>query len=168
MRMTCCMPVTPTREMLRCERGRRACTSVAAGVAMELGSFIDASDDTHAKRGCDSSGSGVWWLGGWDSHRRWTRSAIRARHDRANPGALLDLGGDVDVKEDRVLLLDRPDASFADIEELRPLLAEARERGFVTFEELASCLEEVDVTKEQLRDLRSYLVDHGIDVLSED
>ena len=65
-------------------------------------------------------------------------------------------------------LLERAEASFAEIEELRPLLAEARERGYVTFEELAASLEEVDVTKEQLRDLRAHLVERGIDLLAQD
>src|SRR5438105_2281131 len=73
----------------------------------------------------------------------------------------------VDPKEDGALL-ERGEASVAEIEELRPLLAEARERGFVTFEELAGSLEEVDVTKEQLRDLRAYLVEQGIDLLAQD
>ena len=74
----------------------------------------------------------------------------------------------MDAKEDGALLVDRPGTSFAEIEELRPLLAEARDRGYVTFEELAGCLEEVEVTKEQLRDLRAYLVEQGIDLLSQD
>ena len=73
----------------------------------------------------------------------------------------------MDPKEDGALL-ERGEASIAEIEELRPLLAEARERGFVTFEELAGSLEEVDVTKEQLRDLRAYLVEQGIDLLAQD
>ncbi|TMK68360.1 MAG: sigma-70 family RNA polymerase sigma factor [Actinobacteria bacterium] len=57
---------------------------------------------------------------------------------------------------------------MAEIEELRPVLAEARERGYVTFEDLAASLEEVEVTKEQLRDLRTYLVDRGIELLAQD
>jgi RNA polymerase primary sigma factor len=73
----------------------------------------------------------------------------------------------VDAKEEGALL-ERAEASFAEIEELRPLLAEARDRGYVTFEELASSLEEVDVTKEQLRDLRAHLVEQGIDLLAQD
>jgi RNA polymerase primary sigma factor len=73
----------------------------------------------------------------------------------------------VDPKEEGALL-ERAEGSVADIEELRPLLAEARERGFVTFEDLAGSLEEVDVTKEQLRDLRAYLVEQGIDLLAQD
>ena len=73
----------------------------------------------------------------------------------------------MDPKEDGALL-ERGEAPIAEIEELRHLLAEARERGFVTFEELAGSLEEVDVTKEQLRDLRAYLVEQGIDLLAQD
>jgi RNA polymerase primary sigma factor len=73
----------------------------------------------------------------------------------------------VDHKEEGALL-ERTDASFFDVEELRPLLAEARERGYVTIEDLATSIEEVDVTKEQLRDLRAYLVEQGIDLLARD
>ena len=73
----------------------------------------------------------------------------------------------MDPKDDGALL-ERPEAPIAEIEELRPILAEARERGYVTFEELAASLEEVEVTKEQLRDLRTYLVDQGIELLAQD
>ena len=73
----------------------------------------------------------------------------------------------MDPKDDGALL-ERPEAPIAEIEELRPVLAEARERGYVTFEELAASLEEVEVTKEQLRDLRTYLVDQGIELLAQD
>jgi hypothetical protein len=74
----------------------------------------------------------------------------------------------VDPKEDGALLAERPGASFQEIDELGPLLTEARERGSVTFEELAQCLEEVDVTKEQLRDLRLHLLEQNIDLLAQD
>jgi RNA polymerase primary sigma factor len=56
---------------------------------------------------------------------------------------------------------------FTDVEELGKLIAEGRERGHLTFEEIASTLEEVDVSKEQLSDLHAYLVEHGIDVISQ-
>jgi RNA polymerase primary sigma factor len=65
-------------------------------------------------------------------------------------------------------VVDRQEGTFGDIEELRPLLENARERGFLTVEDLSVCLEEVEVTKEQLRDLRGYLVEQGIDVLTQD
>ncbi len=66
------------------------------------------------------------------------------------------------------LLSDQSDAPFLEVEELRALVAEGRERGFLTFEEIAACLEEVEVTKEQVRALHLHLVDAGVDVVSSD
>ena len=60
------------------------------------------------------------------------------------------------------------DSIFAEVEELQGLIAQARERGYLTFEEIAGTLEEVEVDKEQVRQLHAHLVEHGIDVLSED
>ena len=48
------------------------------------------------------------------------------------------------------------------------LIAEARDRGYVTFEEIGACLEEVEVTKEQVQDLHAHLVENGIDVVARD
>ena len=50
-------------------------------------------------------------------------------------------------------------------DELGGLIAEGRERGYLTFEEISAKLEEVDVTKEQVRDLHTYLIDNGGDVI---
>jgi RNA polymerase primary sigma factor len=55
-----------------------------------------------------------------------------------------------------------------EVEELRSLLSDGLERGVLTFEEIASCLEEVEVTKEQLSELHSYLAEQGIEVVSQD
>ncbi|MEX2195684.1 MAG: RNA polymerase sigma factor RpoD [Thermoleophilaceae bacterium] len=55
---------------------------------------------------------------------------------------------------------------FTEIEELRQLVEEGRERGYLTFEAIAQCLEEVDVTKEQVQHLHAYLLENGIDVVS--
>jgi RNA polymerase primary sigma factor len=60
------------------------------------------------------------------------------------------------------------DSPYAEHEELRSLVAEGRERGFLTFEEIAQCLEEVEITKEQVRDLHVHLVDSGIEIVSAD
>jgi RNA polymerase primary sigma factor len=65
-----------------------------------------------------------------------------------------------------VLLTD--EAPIVELDELRPLIAEGQERGFLTFEQIEACLEEVEVTKEQLQELHSYLDEHGIDVVGED
>jgi RNA polymerase primary sigma factor len=66
------------------------------------------------------------------------------------------------------LLAPEPDAPFLEVEELRTLVAEGRERGFLTFEEIAGFLEEVDVTKEQVRDLHMHLLDAGVEIVSGD
>ena len=60
------------------------------------------------------------------------------------------------------------EAPIAEVEEFRTLIAEGQERGFLTFEEIALCLEEVEVTKEQVRELNAYLEEHGIDVVGAD
>jgi RNA polymerase primary sigma factor len=57
---------------------------------------------------------------------------------------------------------------FGDSEELRRLIAEGTERGYLTFEEIASTLEEVEVTKEQVSELHSHLMDQGVDVIAAD
>src|SRR5215210_6329010 len=57
---------------------------------------------------------------------------------------------------------------FADHDQLQRLIGEGQERGYLTFEEIASTLEEVEVTKEQVQTLHSYLVEHGVDVVAAD
>ena len=74
----------------------------------------------------------------------------------------------MEAKSDGTLLVDRQEGTFGEIEELRPLLDGAREQGFLTVEDLAVCLEEVDVTKEQLQGLRTYLSEQGIEVRTQD
>jgi RNA polymerase primary sigma factor len=68
-----------------------------------------------------------------------------------------------------VVLLEEPaEARFLDIEELRRLAAEGRERGYLTFEEIAACLEEVEVTKEQIAEFRAHLLDGGVEIVAAD
>ena len=71
--------------------------------------------------------------------------------------------------EAAVGLLEEPaEARFMEVEELRGLATEGRERGYLTFEEIAGCLEEVEVTKEQVSDFRAHLVEAGVDIVSQD
>jgi RNA polymerase primary sigma factor len=71
------------------------------------------------------------------------------------------------VSEEAIVLL-ADDAPIAELDELRPLIIEGQERGFLTFEQIAVCLEEVEVTKEQMQELHSYLEEQGIDVVEAD
>jgi RNA polymerase primary sigma factor len=71
-------------------------------------------------------------------------------------------------KNEGLLLAEQAEAPFADVEELQALVGEGRERGFLTFDEIAVCLEEVEVTKEQVQLLHAYLLENGIDVVASD
>ncbi len=73
------------------------------------------------------------------------------------------------VKDESVALLEEPaEARFLEIEELRGLAAEGRERGYLTFEQIAACLEEVEVTKEQVVEFRAHLLDSGVEIVAAD
>jgi RNA polymerase primary sigma factor len=65
-----------------------------------------------------------------------------------------------------VLLAD--EAPIHELDELRTLIASGHERGFITIEEITTCLEEIEVTKEQVSELHHHLVDQGIDILGAD
>jgi RNA polymerase primary sigma factor len=85
------------------------------------------------------------------------------------PAVLLKERGLTEKHEASVGLLEEPaEARFMEVEELRTLAADGRERGYLTFEEIAGCLEEVEVTKEQISDFRAHLVEAGVDIVSQD
>ena len=80
-------------------------------------------------------------------------------------GLLTDEGGGPVAQEGSAL--DHAESSLPDSEDLRGLIVQGRERGYLTFEEISAALEEVEVTKEQVRDLHAYLIEHGVDVIAE-
>ncbi len=57
---------------------------------------------------------------------------------------------------------------IAELDEFGPLIAEGAERGYLTFEQIATCLEEIEATKEQVQELHAYLEEHGIVVVESD
>ena len=57
------------------------------------------------------------------------------------------------------------DISVPDVEELHKLVQEGQEKGFLTFDEIVAGLEDVDLTREQIEDFYTYLVEHGVDLL---
>jgi RNA polymerase primary sigma factor len=63
---------------------------------------------------------------------------------------------------------DPSESVLNEVDELRGLVAFGREQGYLTFEHIAATLEEVEVSKEHVRHLHAYLIEHGIDVLSAD
>jgi RNA polymerase primary sigma factor len=56
------------------------------------------------------------------------------------------------------------DISLPDVEELHKLVQEGTEKGFLTYDEIVAGLEDVDLTKEQIEDFYTYLIDHSIEL----
>jgi RNA polymerase primary sigma factor len=57
------------------------------------------------------------------------------------------------------------DISLPDVEELHKLVQDGQEKGFLTYDEIVAGLEEVDLTKEQIEDFYTYLIDHSIELM---
>jgi RNA polymerase primary sigma factor len=71
-------------------------------------------------------------------------------------------------KHEGVGLLEEPaEPRFLEVDELRTLAVDGRERGYLTFEEIAVCLEEVEVTKEQVVEFRAHLLDAGVEIVAD-
>src|SRR3954452_9188849 len=194
MRITFCTPVTPTRDRLTRVLGRRDCTSSDAVCRSETGSSIACSTLAPCCRrppggkplvricaiGCkvisrstlkdslpsrtptprDSCRGFIT-----KTNESWDSPLWPGREFRAVEGSE---GLTAKNEGDTLLAGAEQDAPFSEVEELQALVVEGRERGFLTFEEVAACLEEVEVTKEQVAELHAYLTEHGIDVVAAD
>ncbi|MBV8597820.1 MAG: RNA polymerase sigma factor region1.1 domain-containing protein, partial [Actinobacteria bacterium] len=57
------------------------------------------------------------------------------------------------------------DISLPDVEELQKLVEQGKEKGFLTYDEIVNGLEEVELTKEQIEDFTTYLIDHGVELV---
>ncbi len=57
------------------------------------------------------------------------------------------------------------DIALPDIEELHKLVEQGQEKGFLSYDEIVTGLEEVELTKEQVEDFYTYLIDHSIELV---
>src|SRR5881409_3294735 len=57
------------------------------------------------------------------------------------------------------------DISLPEVEELQKLVQEGVEKGFLTYDEIVTGLEEVELSKEQIEDFYTYLIDHSIELV---
>jgi RNA polymerase primary sigma factor len=57
------------------------------------------------------------------------------------------------------------DISLPDVEELHKLVQDGTEKGFLTYDEIVAGIEEVDLTKEQIEDFYTFLIDHSIELV---
>jgi RNA polymerase primary sigma factor len=58
------------------------------------------------------------------------------------------------------------DIALPDVEEVHKLVAEGKEKGFLSYDEIATGLEDVELSKEQVEDFYTYLVEHGVDLVA--
>ena len=54
--------------------------------------------------------------------------------------------------------------ALPDVEELHKLVEQGQEKGFLTYDEIVNSLEDVELTKEQLEDFTTYVIDHSIEL----
>ena len=57
------------------------------------------------------------------------------------------------------------DIALPEVEELQRLIEHGLERGFLTYDEIVAGLEEVELTKEQVEDFYTYLIDHSVELV---
>jgi RNA polymerase primary sigma factor len=57
------------------------------------------------------------------------------------------------------------DISLPEVEELQKLVEHGQEKGFLSYDEIVAGLEEVELTKEQIEDFYTYLIDHSIELV---
>src|SRR6201994_1779566 len=57
------------------------------------------------------------------------------------------------------------DISLPEIEELHKLVEQGKEKGFLTYDEIVAGVEEIELTKDQLEDFTTYLIDHGVELV---
>ncbi|MGA2469642.1 MAG: sigma-70 family RNA polymerase sigma factor [Solirubrobacteraceae bacterium] len=62
----------------------------------------------------------------------------------------------------------RGESAFVAASDIGGLLADGHQRGYVTVESLASVIEDLDVSKREVRELYAYLEEHGIELLGGD
>src|SRR5216117_21822 len=58
-----------------------------------------------------------------------------------------------------------PGDDRSDAAELQRLVQEGVEKGVLNYDEIASGLEDVELTKEQIEDFYTYLIDHGVELM---
>jgi RNA polymerase primary sigma factor len=57
------------------------------------------------------------------------------------------------------------DISLPDVEELHRLVEQGLEKGFLTYDEIVSGLDDVELSKDQVEDFYTYLIDHSIELV---
>ncbi|HET8528281.1 MAG TPA: sigma-70 factor domain-containing protein, partial [Gaiellaceae bacterium] len=57
------------------------------------------------------------------------------------------------------------DVALPEVEEVQKLVTEGQEKGYLSYDEIATALDDVELTKEQVEDFYTYLVEHSIELV---
>src|SRR5687767_12241049 len=57
------------------------------------------------------------------------------------------------------------DIALPEVEELQKLVTQGQEKGFLTYDEIVSGLDEIELSKEQIEDFYTFLIDHSIELV---
>src|SRR5687767_15343951 len=57
------------------------------------------------------------------------------------------------------------DIALPDIDELQRLVADGQDKGVLNYDEIAAGLDDVELSKEQVEDFYTYLIDHGVELV---
>ncbi len=57
------------------------------------------------------------------------------------------------------------DVALPEVDELHRLIEQGLEKGFLSYDEIVAGLEDVELTKEQVEDFYTYLIDHSIELV---
>jgi RNA polymerase primary sigma factor len=57
------------------------------------------------------------------------------------------------------------DIALPEVEELQKLVTDGHEKGFLSYDEIVKGLEDVELTKEQVEDFYTHLIERGIDLV---
>jgi RNA polymerase primary sigma factor len=60
------------------------------------------------------------------------------------------------------------DIALPEVEELQKLVQDGIDKGFLNYDEIAAGLEDVELTKDQIEDFYTYLIDHGVELMPGD
>src|SRR4026208_777999 len=71
----------------------------------------------------------------------------------------------VRAREEKARLMLSVDIALPEVEEVPRLVEQGLEKGFLTYDEIVSGLDDVELTKEQVEDFYTYLIDHSIELV---
>jgi RNA polymerase primary sigma factor len=55
--------------------------------------------------------------------------------------------------------------ALPEVEEVQKLVSEGQEKGYLSYDEIATALDDVELTKEQVEDFYTYLVEHNVELV---